>query len=292
MKTFLISVYNWNDLSERSWLERIGIPPPQQTLEDGVMILLSTPAPQKEVDAVLDSVKRGTLKRYSVFHVGDEFLGKVQGCNGRQLYAAAHTVFRNYHDPSLQNVQTLPLGPMTFSLLPYEQDRVYSWSFAGDVAKACRKQIIEIFSDIVPNKVQMIHAWKGPGSLQSEEYVDVMRKSYFVLCPPGNFNQETFRLYEALDAGAIPVVLKSTREQNYDYWSTVLGDNASESLVVAKNWVEAKMKVLALLEDEQALRERQENCRILYLDVQTSIQTKLATYTITKQAIQENVLLV
>jgi hypothetical protein len=72
----------------------------------------------------------------------------------------------------------------------------------------------------------------------------------------------------------------------------VLGDNASESLVVAKNWVEAKMKVLALLEDKHALRERQENCRILYLDVQTSIQTKLASYTITKQALEENVLLV
>ena len=277
MKTFLVSVYKWNELSERPWLERFGISPPQQTLEDDVMIIVSTPAPQREVDAVLDSVKHGTLKRYSVLHLGDEFLGKIQGCNGRQLYSFAQTVFRNYYDPSLQNVQTLPLGPMTFLPNPYVQNRVFSWSFAGDVTKASRKQILEIFSDILPNKVQMIHAWKGFGSLQSEEYVDVMRKSYFVLCPPGNYNQETFRLYEALDAGAIPVVLKTTKEQNYDYWTTVLGENVSESLVVAENWMEAKLKVLALLEDMHAMCKRQENCSILYTGIQASIQAKLAS---------------
>jgi hypothetical protein len=48
-----------------------------------------------------------------------------------------------------------------------------------------------------------------------EDYIDELKDTVFVLCPPGR-NQETFRLYEALEAGAIPLFVDPVDdEMNY-----------------------------------------------------------------------------
>lgn len=67
-----------------------------------------------------------------------------------------------------------------------------------------------------------------------EAYLSELIETVFALCPGGN-NHETFRLYEALDTGAIPIIVRPTNpEQNFlndEIWSDYPGP-------VLNNWSE------------------------------------------------------
>jgi hypothetical protein len=49
--------------------------------------------------------------------------------------------------------------------------------------------------------------WNSPGQCGREEVVDSLQRSLCVPCPAG-INYETFRIYETLEAGAIPMLVE------------------------------------------------------------------------------------
>ena len=51
--------------------------------------------------------------------------------------------------------------------------------------------------------------------LTTANHLDMLLETVFALCPRGN-NFETFRFYEALESGAIPVVVKGSSLE-YDF---------------------------------------------------------------------------
>jgi hypothetical protein len=57
---------------------------------------------------------------------------------------------------------------------------------------------------IEPNKVEFYSEWNSPSQLLEQEYLDILSDTVFLPCPRGN-NIETFRFYEALERGCIPV---------------------------------------------------------------------------------------
>jgi hypothetical protein len=59
--------------------------------------------------------------------------------------------------------------------------------------------------------------WMHPDNLSKDEYLKKMLSSIFVPCPDG-INAETFRVYEALDAGCIPIVIHSERNDMWFRW--------------------------------------------------------------------------
>ncbi len=101
-----------------------------------------------------------------------------------------------------------------------------------------RAAVLSTFKDFLPNKLSYTAGWCGEGSLGPEEYRTILAMSIFAPCPPGNYNQETFRLYEALEAGTIPIVLRSTNAQPYDYWKCIFG--TEDSIIIVENWEDAK----------------------------------------------------
>ena len=56
--------------------------------------------------------------------------------------------------------------------------------------------------------------------LPDRNYVEVLGTSKFCICPEGN-NWETFRIYESLDLGCVPVV--SSGEVGYKAWYDMMG---------------------------------------------------------------------
>lgn len=53
-----------------------------------------------------------------------------------------------------------------------------------------------------------------------------------MLCPVGHYNLDTFRVYEALEAGAVPVVLSTSQDQDYGYFEGLFGVTSEEVRVV------------------------------------------------------------
>ena len=75
-----------------------------------------------------------------------------------------------------------------------------------------------------------IYKWDLDGTghgevLSGEAYWEIMTQSIFIPCPLGNMNIDTYRLFDALEAGAIPIILKGYAFQPYDYYKILLGDH-------------------------------------------------------------------
>lgn len=80
----------------------------------------------------------------------------------------------------------------------------------------------------LPPKV-MVSQLRTPGFTQGQppmEYAKAMAMTKVALAPSGPDTPESFRLYEALEAGCIPVVdAASPRRVDHDYWLRVLGQH-------------------------------------------------------------------
>jgi len=266
LQIYILSVYPWEKLSERCFLqEALGVPEPTEFPEDvsliahkSCFIILSSPSPN--IQRVLNAVALGALQTIVIFHLGDEFLNKAD----RKLYELKECVriFRNYYDPvldSLDKVTTFPLGPMNYKTNCGRPERSLVWSFAGDTNKATRKTFLKVFSEqLSPYKIHEINSWCAKDSLSASLYSDLLDESIFVPCPPGNFNLDTFRLYECLESGGLPIVLRSTTHQNFDYWKRLFKDFVLDSdfescALVVDSWQEAVITVKELLENETKL---------------------------------------
>jgi hypothetical protein len=156
-------------------------------------------------------------KKYAVILLSDETLTEPMFylSSPNCIYAA-----RNYFSPRYwrdDKVFTFGLGHrhkfehyVTPKVLASKRRRM--WSFAGSL-KADRIQAFDCFKDIKPYQLNIIEFFNDSKGLTTEEYADLLSDTVFCLAPQGGCNLDSFRIYEALEAGSIPVVLKQTEYQ-------------------------------------------------------------------------------
>lgn len=200
-----------------------------------------------------------------LFDISDE------ACRGAELwedYANFDLVLRQYSCSSQfqhlhklhPHVHVIPLGYMagmlpssvssvTFAsatLEALQQPRRYAWSFAGTL-KGRRAHLLSALKVVRPNQVFLNNA------LDKREMASLYGSSYFVLCPRGYVNLDSFRHYEASLAGAIPIVVGTLRELNETFGS--FGE--VPPWVMAPTPLKAIRKVRTLLRNPVSLRRRQ-----------------------------------
>ncbi len=177
---------------------------------------------------------------YKVIHLSDEF-----GKDDISWYKSpmCKGVVRMYNRPDAvgPNIITIPLGysdklgPKKYDL---QAEREYKWSFYG-TAWFDRPAKLAALSKIGPNKIKLFDNWNHPDLEPRPKYFDTLTKSVFVPCPQGN-NAETFRFCEALEAGAIPVYVRSTngdRSQGEgDFWKWI---QENVPMIEFKSWPQA-----------------------------------------------------
>jgi hypothetical protein len=186
-----------------------------------------------------------------IWHISDE-----QGRDGGRWYPCLPPllkVLRQFpHDrfDCFEHVGNLPLGPtrsalINFPWLPASR-RQHPWCFMGTLwPGTSREQAVNCFRGRIPNGFS--HGSEGFGQgLATDEYVCVLHQSQFSLCPEGHRHFETFRFYESLELGAIPLALH-TPEQ--------LGSLFSEPwpLPAFRSWDQAAAFAQGLLSDPVAL---------------------------------------
>ena len=166
-------------------------------------------------------------------------------------------VLRNYFQPRWvsRNVYTLPLG-YNSEVVGLRKKRVprinrpSAWSFVGEI-KQEREEILDLFREVKPNSFFAAQKFNDPQGLRGKALFDSYASSYFVLCPFGNRSPDSFRVMEALEAGAIPVTISFL---GTDHNRLIFGDHP---FIVGKDWQDARELVRKLLADPVALKAKQ-----------------------------------
>lgn len=129
----------------------------------------------------------------------------------------------------------LPNGfrPNTRSILKEigYRDKTQDWFFSGQITHERRFQCKQelkylINSGEFPNGTMKISNGFGDEVIPYNEYLEHMAKTKIVLCPSGPESPDSFRLYEALEAGCLPVVdAFSTNNKTPGFWTYMFGED-------------------------------------------------------------------
>lgn len=186
-----------------------------------------------------------TIKRpYKVLHMSDEHQTDPIFYDLPQITA----VLRFYPRSNLDTrVLTIPLGYHWSYNFPLKtvSDRKYKWSFHGTDWMSRSEQMKPLLG-IEPNRVEFYKEWNSNSQLLKGDYLDLLSDSIFVPCPRGN-NVETFRIYEALERGCIPV---------FTELPPILGDSGIPFLRT-DSWIQVAELIEHLIKNHEQLHHYQ-----------------------------------
>lgn len=195
--------------------------------------------------------------RFGLIHLSDEGYG-----DDRAAYDYCDFVLRQYWSPLYRGcagVQALPLGYKSGigggrAERP-AAERPLLWSFAGDPNKATRPALLTALAPLQPHRLHLTRSFFDPAALDTAAYQALLDDSIFVPCPAGFINLDSFRVYEALECGCIPIV---ERRPGFDYFAALFG--ADHPLITVDDWTQAAACILGFLADPPALEARRRAC--------------------------------
>jgi hypothetical protein len=169
-----------------------------------------------------------------------------------------------------RNLLVAPLGvPKTFVRAQSPKDvrqRRFSWAFLGEVKNESRRNMVGRLRNVRGEAfLHTTSGWDSADARRGTAYSDVLADSVFAPTPPANVHLETYRTYEALECGAIPVV-------DTDYYSAEFG---APFPVVQPTWEDAPEILNRLLADRVALEHLDAQCREWWADVKRSYPAKI-----------------
>lgn len=193
-----------------------------------------------------------------LFHLSDEWFKRPIAS-----YGAFSWVWRQYAHSGLrgERLRALPLGPVSVASistgLPDASrrplaERTHPVAFIGHLVTT-RFAAVAALATVPHALLRPTGCFDAHGEAMSiDEYNGALRDAAFVACPMGNANIESFRVYEALEAGAVPIV---EARRGFDYFRLLLGPNP---LPTVRSWSQAPALIAELHEDRTlgALQER------------------------------------
>ncbi|KPF82479.1 hypothetical protein IP70_20925 [alpha proteobacterium AAP38] len=146
--------------------------------------------------------------------------------------------------------------------------RPYTWSFMGGINKSSRKQMFDSMQAVPNGAHHLTMGWMTEDALAPRDYRTVMDNSVFVPCPAGWSNLESYRVWEALEAGCIPLV---ERREGYDYFSLALGNHP---LPTFDCWDQVPGFIAGL--DPSAVEGLRSTCSAWWKNYKLSLKDKIA----------------
>ena len=200
---------------------------------------------------------------FGVIHLSDETLGNT--CNYLDLEMCNFAI-RNYHHPIYSQhpkMITIGLGYKAgFNVSESDannnppislrsRDPWFHWCFVGAVHHQARHDAIVTFLSVKPYILSVYANGFNTPNLTIQQYKNTMILSKFALCPIGQGNLDTFRFYEALESGCVPIVLSRTEEQPYypSYWHHLFSQSEKLPFVMGDTWEECYKIMEELLKD-------------------------------------------
>jgi GR25 family glycosyltransferase involved in LPS biosynthesis len=185
---------------------------------------------------------------FSVLHLSDEAgVDPIQWVS----YKSCVQVLRIYPRAELKGVAkvvTIPLGPNR-RLMSENVDlkiRKTIWSFFGTGWQQ-RAEKLAPWADLEPFEAKFYSSWADKEQLSAEEYSQVCLRTVFMPCPGGQ-NPETFRFYEALEHGCVPVYVRCSGDDLF--WAML---QSHLPLREYSTWDESLKDAVGLLQNPAAL---------------------------------------
>ena len=207
----------------------------------------------------------------SLIHLSDEAIKDDLSC-----YDWCDKVFRTYWSPALagfSDILTFPLGYKSglasAAPPPPAAGRPYLWSFAGDASKSSRGDMLAALKAVPNGKLHLTSGFDAGDALPTDGYRDLLAKTVFTPCPAGFVNLESFRVWEALECGSIPIV--ETRP-NYDYFGGLVGKNP---LPHVQHWSEAP-GLIGRIRDADGVGALQDECVAWWTHYKQELQTMIS----------------
>ena len=108
---------------------------------------------------------------------------------------------------------------------PVFSERPHLWAFAGALDRAGRKAALNSLHEATPYAEHTTPEWNDPNQLQGPQYIELLRKAKFVPCFRGSYALESYRLYEALEHGAIPIYVPTESHNTNDEYKELFGQH-------------------------------------------------------------------
>jgi len=196
---------------------------------------------------------QGCCPNMGLYHMGDE-----SGSQNTAFYGRVNYVFRNYYFHKFKdqpNTHYVALGTKSgfgtipsSSLMPADRRRTLC-NFIGSL-RSNRAEMVQVVRD---NNLDCYMSanlvWGSRDGLPPLNYRQILADSVFTLTPWGN-NPESLRIYEALEAGSIPIYQKHEN----DFVEFALGPNPIPTL---NSWKEMPELIKSLMEDKPKLLKLQ-----------------------------------
>jgi GR25 family glycosyltransferase involved in LPS biosynthesis len=198
---------------------------------------------------------------FKILHLSDELSGPQK--DPLLIYqlpnciSVLRTYIRDDFPPGTENkIRVIPLGyrwsPLNSSqasLLrtPNTPFRENHWCFFGTDWNGRSELLAPLLKANLIKSCKFFPNWNDPSGLTREEYLYEMTNSIFVPCPDG-VNPETFRFYEALEAGCIPLIVKTEKNAEWFKW---VSDYVP--LIANDNWEDALRIMFTLLSNPKWL---------------------------------------
>eukprot|EP01090_Pellita_catalonica_P021288 TRINITY_DN792_c0_g1_i2.p1 TRINITY_DN792_c0_g1~~TRINITY_DN792_c0_g1_i2.p1 ORF type:complete len:429 (-),score=46.84 TRINITY_DN792_c0_g1_i2:264-1550(-) len=231
-------IYHWNLNNEEKdkgifsktkyALDDFGIT--QGIVDDALIIAATETQGGSDLDRVATVITKAH-KNVGLLHIGDEHGGSkyVDLVYPTMSYIIRPFYFRNIWEKFPDKIIWVPngykgdVGPVRnpFTELPKVRERGLPCFFIGASTHESRKVLIEELSKIE----DCIIAGSGGGGsgLPGIEYSFMLRNTIFAPCPWGH-NKETFRFYESLENGAIPIIVNGSSHPNEHFDVLFEGD--------------------------------------------------------------------
>jgi GR25 family glycosyltransferase involved in LPS biosynthesis len=200
--------------------------------------------------------------QFKLLHLSDE-LSASELSDPLEVYSfpgcksVLRTYIRNdFPQGSESKIQIIPIGyhwttlrdkenPLTDT--PASPFREFHWSFYGTNWNGREINMKPLLEAKLISTYNFYSDWKDPDNLSETQYKNILLQSVFVPCPDG-MNPDTFRVYEALEAGCIPLIVHT--EAN-DVWFRWISNYIP--LLDIKSWDNAVRNMIQLLSKPEML---------------------------------------
>ena len=207
-----------------------------------IFLISENSSESKTIMAFCRDKLSATGRAYAVFHISDEWYIKS---DYSMLYSNATFVIRNYYSPHLSHPRILqiPLGAdfgylrSITGICKKFADRSHHVFFSGQM-KYSRHSMLESMQDL-------LEVDKCGGFQNYSDYILSLADCKFALCPNGNTTPDTYRLYESLILGCVPIVEKGIFA---DYLDGLF--NGSCPVKSFRNWQSAKSFILDISSED------------------------------------------
>lgn len=188
---------------------------------------------------------------FNILHLSDEFEVGNQCSEDISFYSGlkCKKIIRNYWRPDIPNLPHILTIPLGYHHKGGDADRTFHdrnlvWSFHGNMWFN-RKEHLDNLQNLVPHSCHFVTEWDSPNMTKKDKYISDLSKSKFCPILRGN-NVETFRLYEALEVGCIPIYIR--QEGDELFWKMI---SLNLGIIERKNWSEAITFMTELLNNPE-----------------------------------------